>query len=78
MRRQLHEPCAATPGGAGVDVGPVGGGQGEPRLADPSRPHQRDDRGGGQCRADEIEVIVAADQPTQAARDVPSTTAVGS
>ena len=46
---QLDEPCAATPGGAGVDVGPVGRGQGEPRLADPSRPHERDDRGRGRA-----------------------------
>ena len=49
---ELDEPGAAP----GVDVGPLRGRQGEPRLADPSRPHERHDRGVGERVVDDLQV----------------------
>ena len=70
---ELDEPGSAHD----VDVGPFCRRQGEPRLTDPSRPHERHDREVGEGVVDDLQVRVAADQSTQSAREIPSVAVVG-
>ena len=75
---ELDEPCAATPGAARRRRRPV---RRRPGRAASCRslPAPRASRSGSVASAvaDELEVVVAADQPTQATREVPSTAVVG-